>query len=121
MPLFDLDGKRVTKIPFAKDYVTFQKRLSEDERRAISDWINARIDGDDIHTAGWMPGRNWNGSVLQPIFERAARKNYDAAAKCFGLMVYVAFMDRPESEEWFSARFELNGRDIGSRTYFRKR
>jgi hypothetical protein len=36
-----------------------------------------------------------------------------------GLFVYVRFMQHPD--DWISGRFELDGRDIGSRTNFRKR
>ena len=39
------------------------------------------------------------------------------SAKCFGLLVWYVIMHRPE--KWASGRDEKDGRDIGSRTYFR--
>lgn len=120
MPLFDLETRRqVTDVPYQSDYTRLLGRMSPQEVAAIEGWINDRIDRDEIHTAGWLPGADWTGTPLQPIYEKAARRNPEVAAKYFGLMVYVAFMRRPE--DWMSGRFELNGREIGSRTYFRLR
>jgi len=120
MPLFDLETmQQVTEIPYKRDYNLYMSRHTQDEIAAIKEWVNAKIDSDKIHTAGWMPGSNWMGTVLEPIYTKATKRNFDLAGKCFGLMVYVVFMERPE--EWVSGRFELRGRDIGSRTYFRKR
>lgn len=35
----------------------------------------------------------------------------------FGQLVWYAVMGRPET--WASGRYEVDGREIGSRTYFR--
>jgi hypothetical protein len=120
MPLFDLETMQlVTHVPYQREYNLFLERMTGQEVAAINAWINERIDGEEIHTAGWLPGADWTGTPLQPIYEKAARKNPDVAGRCFGLMVYVVFMRRPE--DWISGRFELDGREIGSRTYFRRR
>jgi hypothetical protein len=119
MTLFDLSGKRATQIPYEKDFTLFRTRLSPDEQAAVDAWIDERIAGDEIHTAGWMPGSNWIGTPLEPIYSKSARRDTDLAARAFGLFVYVRFMEHPE--EWISGRFELHGRNIGSRTYFKKR
>jgi hypothetical protein len=39
-----------------------------------------------------MPGADWTGSPFETIFEKAARYNFDLAAKLFGLIVWVVFM-----------------------------
>jgi hypothetical protein len=117
--LFNLDRKPVTTVPYAAEYRTYMSRLMPAEIRAIKDELNAKIDADEIHTAGWMPGNNWTGTPFQPIYEKAARYSYKTSAMCFGLMVWEVFMERPEN--WCSGHFELNGEDIGSRTYFRIR
>jgi hypothetical protein len=119
MPLFDLDGRRVSSIPLKKDFDVFRGRLNDAEWAAIAEWINGQIDGREIRTAGWLAPRLWEGTPLLPIYAKATtKKNFDLAGKCFGLFVFVVFMDR--AEDWFSGRFELNGTDIGSRTYFQK-
>lgn len=120
MPLIDIhSGEEISRVPYEKDFNRLRLRLTAAEFQAIADEINARIDaaGGEIATAGWLPGSDWGGTVFWPIYETVARKNYDIAARFFGLMVWYTVMHRPEL--WGSGRFEKNGQEIGSRTYFR--
>jgi hypothetical protein len=87
------------------------------EIASIKKQLNEMIDGTEIQTAGWMPGKDWTGSPFQSIYEKAALYNRDVAARCFGIMVWEVFMERPE--KWTSGRFEKDGEPIGSMTYFR--
>jgi hypothetical protein len=112
-----MTGKQVTRMPYANEYEAFMSRLSHDEIDSIKAALNQKIEGTEIQTAGWMPGNNWEGTPFQPIYEKAARRDFKAAARCFGLMVWEVFMERPET--WTSGRFEKDGEPIGSRTYFR--
>lgn len=118
--LIDIDtGKEITKMPFGADFERFRKRLSTEEFDAIVLKVNELVDaaGADIATAGWLPGRDWTGTVFDPIYSKAARMDYHTAALFFGLIVWYTIMHRPE--RWGSGRYEKDGRDIGSRTYFR--
>lgn len=120
MPLIDIaSGKEITWVPKQKDFSDLRRRLADAEFEAIVDEINARIDaaGAEIATAGWLPGSDWIGTPFWPIYAKVAKKNYDVAARFFGLMVWYTVMLRPE--KWGSGRFEKNGEEIGSRTYFR--
>ncbi len=112
-----MSGKTITRVPYESEFRAFMTRMTADEIAAIKSELNAKIEGTEIQTAGWMPGSNWGGTVYQPIYEKAARRDYSASARCFGLMVWEVFMERPE--RWSSGRFEKNGEPIGSRTYFR--
>jgi hypothetical protein len=114
-----MTGEPITSVPYGTEYRLFMSRLSHEEIAAIKTALNAKIDGTEIQTAGWMPGNDWEGTPYQPIFERAARHDFNAAARCFGLMVWEVFMERPE--RWTSGRFEKDGEPIGSRTYFQPR
>lgn len=114
-----MTGKRLTKVPYGDEFCNFMARMTAEEIRAIKETLNEMIDGDEIHTAGWMPGSDWNGTPFQAIYDKAARQSHSAAAQCFGLMVWEVFMERPE--KWTSGRFEKDGEEIGSRTYFRLR
>jgi hypothetical protein len=78
--------------------------------------LNSMIDGDRIHTAGWMPGSDWAGTPFQRIFE-VCRKDVEEAGRCFGLIVWKVFEKRPET--WASAHGMQHGEEIRSRTYFR--
>ena len=102
-----MTGKPITTIPYAQEFRTFMSRMTANEIQGIKDALNEMIDGDRIHTAGWMPGSDWADTPFQPIYEKAARHSFDAAARCFGLMVWEVFMERPE--KWTSGRFEKDG------------
>jgi hypothetical protein len=81
--------------------------------------INELIDasGAEIATAGWLPGSDWTGTPFEPIYTVAARNDFERSALFFGQLVWYVVMMRPEP--WGSGRYQVDGRDIGSRTYFR--
>jgi hypothetical protein len=87
------------------------------------DAMVARIDqlideaGAEIATAGWLPGSDWRGTPFQPIYEKAAREDFGRSAMFFGQLVWYTVMRR--LERWGSGRYQVDGRDIGSRMYFR--
>lgn len=111
--------KIITKIPHRSSFEAWKKQISKEEYQAIIDELNRRIDENpEVHTAGWIPGHNWDGTVFYPIY-LACKKDKIAAAKFFGIIVFAVFMDRPE--RWSLGRYTVNGRDIESMTYFRLR
>ena len=112
-------GEPIAKVPFRPTFDAIRDRLTDDEFQNVIDRINELIDdaGKEIATAGWLPGSDWSGTVFWPIYEKAARRNQDLAARMFGLMVWYTVMER--DEPWASGRFEKDGKEIGSRTYFR--
>ena len=118
--LIDIHSERpLTRLPFEKDFTTMRERLTIEEFDSAVRRINTLIDeaGADIATAGWLPGRDWTGTPFEPIYTKGALKNYETAARLFGLLVWYVVMQRPE--KWASGRYEKDGKDIGSRTYFR--
>ncbi|MBU0559206.1 MAG: hypothetical protein KJ799_00465 [Bacteroidetes bacterium] len=118
--LFDIDSsKQVTSQPYLKEFNIWRKRLSQSEFDAIVNKLDSMIDSDEIHTAGWMPGNNWKGTVFKPIYTKACGMNEQESGLCFGLFVWYVFQNRPD--EWYSGKFENGGVPIKSRTYFRKK
>lgn len=111
--------KEITHIPFRETFDTLKARLSQDQFEAVVAEINQRIKdaGDEIVTSSWLPGKNWEGTPFQPIYEIAAQGHKEVAAKMFGLMVWYTIMKRPDC--WMSDRFQMDGRDLPGRTYFR--
>jgi hypothetical protein len=118
--LFDMmTGKPITQVPYERDYRAFLSRMTAQEIEDVEIALNDMIEGTEIQTAGWMPGKDWRDTPFDPIYRKAAHCNVSLAAWCFGLMVWAVFMKR--SERWMSGRFEKDGEPIGSRTYFRPR
>lgn len=84
-----------------------KKQIRKEEYQVIIDELNRRIDENpEVHTAGWIPGHNWDGTVFYPIY-LACNKDKIAAAKFFGIIVFAVFMDRPE--RWSLGRYTVNG------------
>lgn len=117
--LIDIDtGKPINRMPFSEDFAALRGKLTTAEFDAAIARINELIDTQgkgNIATAGWLPGRDWRGTPFWPIY--ANFQDEKQSAKLFGLLVWFTFMERPD--QWGSGRYEKDGRDIGSRTYFR--
>jgi hypothetical protein len=114
-----MSGKAIHTIPYRSQFDALRARLSDEEFEAMVARINDLVDdgGAEIATAGWLPGSDWTGTVFEPIYTTAAQGDFDRAAMFFGQLVWYTIMQRPEP--WASGRYEVDGRDIGSRTYFR--
>lgn len=118
--LIDIEtGMTIEQVPFRREFDVLRSRLSEADFKAMVARINELIDasGAEIATAGWLPGSDWTGTPFEPIYATAARQDYQRSALFFGQLVWYVVMMRPEP--WGSGRYQVDGRDIGSRTYFR--
>ena len=109
--------REITDIPHAAQFNIWRSRLTPDQVEAIHQQLGAMIDANEVHTAGWMPGNNWTGTVWEPIFTTACQHNIDASGLCFGLFVWEVMRDHPDA--WSFGRYEKNGIPIRSLTYFR--
>jgi hypothetical protein len=109
-------GKFVTVLPHEKEFKVWKSKLNTNDYNVIINELNNRVDGDEIHTAGWIPGSNWMGTVFEPLFH-ACGKNEESAAKFFGIIVFKVIMDR--SDCWGFGKYEKNGVPIRSMTYFK--
>jgi hypothetical protein len=115
--LWDIYKNREIKtIPHKQDYDIWVSRLTGEDIFQIKDALSDMIDGTDIQTSSWMPGADWTGTPFRPIYEKAANKNPDVAAKCFGLILWEVIMERPE--KWGFGRYEKDGIPIEGMTYF---
>lgn len=116
--LYSVDSdKPVSRIPHARDYRMWKSRMSAFEIEAIFEALNARFDVNEIETSSWIPGADWTGTVFEPIYDKACNRNPNAAALCFGLMVWEALMNH--SASWGFGRYEKDGVPIRGMTYFR--
>ena len=87
------NNKEITRIPHKAEYDVWTSRLTRDQIQSIKAEIIRRIDGDEIATAGFLPGSDWSGTPFHPIYETACRSDEEAAGKCFGLMVWETLRD----------------------------
>ncbi len=115
--LYRLDGRKIAKTPYPET-LGLLRRMTVAENRTVRDQLSSMIEGNEIHTAGWMPGRYWEGTPFMPIYEKAAKLDFGLAAKIFGILVFDVFRERPD--EWIVGRFEKDGETLSSLTYFRK-
>jgi hypothetical protein len=118
--LIDIDtGRPIDLIPYRAQFDHLKSRLSYAEFEAMLERINELIDesGEEIATASWLPGSDWRGTPFEPIFSKAAQGDADRSAMFFGQIVWYAIMRRPD--RWGSRKYELDGKQIRSRTYFR--
>lgn len=122
MALFSIpDMKQITKVPHDKVNRPIINRIPSGQLQAIFDELNRLIDEvvdtpDELITAGWLPGSDWTGTVWDAIYV-AANKDHNRAAMVFGVLAFEAIMKRPE--DWSFGKYQVDGRDIGSTTYFR--
>ena len=115
--LYSIDtGKYITRIPHKSDFDRWMSKLSEDDYKKIKQELNSKINQKDINTAGWIPGHDWTGTVYEPIYE-ACGKNVTQSGMFFGLIVFDILMNS-EDKVWGFGRFEKDGKQIASMTYF---
>ena len=118
--LLNIDTKKeITQTPHKNEYDLWMSRLTKEDILAIKTEICGRIEGDEIATAGWIPGSDWSNTPFQPIYEKACRFDVISAGKCFGLMVWQVIMEH--EDRWAFGRYELNNIPIESMTYFKVR
>ena len=114
--LYSPEKKRLIKgIPHKHkaDYNARLKLLSPDEHQAIIDELNNRIEGEEIVTSSWIPGKDWTGSVFEPIYSKACGGNRTAAKKFFGLLVWEVILNHPDAWSFVS------NENIAGKTYFK--
>ena len=115
------DMKQITRVPHDRDNRPIINRIPPEQLQAIFDELNRLIDEvvdtpEELITAGWLPGSDWTGTVWDAIYV-AANRDHSRAAMVFGALVFETIMERPE--DWSLGKYQVDGRDIGSTTYFR--
>jgi hypothetical protein len=117
--LYDIPSmKKITQIPYEQTYWPLRDALDKVDPTAygkIHDELTSRFNGREIDTSSWIPGKDWTGTVYDPIFN-ACGLDEIAAAKFFGQIVWQVVMDLKTC--WSSGHYELNGVELKGRTYF---
>lgn len=131
MPLFDFErdpGQQMTTMFYPTEYANWRRRLAQADPLAFPA-ICAHIDSrfseqalarKPLVTMSWEPGRDWTGTVYEPIYP-ACNYSEEQAAKFLGLIFMDVAMNRPE--RWGFGHYDLRHADgtllsIKGRTYF---
>ena len=116
--LYSIDSDcYIESIPHRLDYDRWRQGLSDAEYQTIFDELFKRIDGSEIETSSWIPGSDWTDTVFQPIYEKACHYDDRAAAKFFGLILWHAVLEHPDT--WAFGRYKFGDVPIEGLTYFR--
>lgn len=124
MSLFSITGdgqKKIEKVPHDNINRPIINRISQPQYDTIIEKINRCIDEvvhspNELITAGWIPGNDWTGTEWEPIYT-ASNFDFGRAGMVFGALVFEVIMKRPEA--WSLGKYQVDGREIGSTTYFR--
>ena len=108
--------KKISDIPH-RDIYSRLSSLSKTEYDSICEELNNKIDTNEVHTSSWMPGHNWQGTVFEPIYTKAANYNREVSGLLFGIMLWVIMMER--DDDWSFGRYKKGEIDIKGMTYFR--
>jgi hypothetical protein len=107
----------VRTIPHKKEYQVWKKQLPKSDFEAIETELTNRLNTSRIETSSWIPGADWTGTVFQPIFEKACKYDEEAAAQCFGLILWEILINHPAI--WSFGRYKKGQTPIKGMTYFR--
>lgn len=94
-----LTGRRITDVPHKKELDAMLTRMSAGEIDAINEALDAKLEeiqpGKAI-SASWIPGPDWSGTPYMPIFTRACREDFNAAAGCLGKIFMSRVIAHPD-------------------------
>ena len=100
--LYTIDGKKIKEVPHKETLTLFFKKLSQIEIDLIDKKLQETIDmiSEDkkLLNSSFLPGKDWTGTVFQPIYEKAAGYNEELVAKIYGLVLMKNIIDN--DKEW---------------------
>ena len=80
MALYSANSQRyVDTIPHCGNFELRRSRLTSEQFDAICNELRGMIDGNEVHTAGWIPGNNWVGTPWEPIYTDACPGSREAS------------------------------------------
>lgn len=113
--LYTVDRQHVDFIPHHQDYDRWCQRLSEDQIQDIMEELEKVLNQGEVHVSSFVPGSDWTGTVYQPIYEIACDEDERQAAFFFGILMWVAVMNHPET--WSFLKYKED--NIQGMTHFR--
>lgn len=119
--LVQIDGngdlKDIATVPHQADFDRWRAGLSDSEYDAIRNEIEARIGDKEVNVSSFIPGADWSDTPFWPIYESACNRDFDAARKFFGLLVWEYLKGRGDT--WSFGRYDIRGIAVEGLVYFR--
>jgi hypothetical protein len=119
--LVQIDGngdlKDITALPHKADFDRWRAGLTDTEYDAIRDEIDRRVGDQEVNVSSFLPGADWSGTPFWPIYASAGNRDFDAARKFFGLLVWEYMMNRDDA--WSFGRYDIRGVAVEGLVYFR--
>ncbi len=115
-------GKELTDIGSTrkKFFENGLKNLSESEITDIKVYISDDVDsvlssGKELYVPGHHAPKDWNGTSLQIIYDKAYPNDASSSALFYGLVCMLVLIERDDS--WFAMKSNFN-RDFDQMTYW---
>ena len=83
----------VRTVPHREVSDFWRRKIAPADQAAIKAAINEEIEGSTIACSSFIPGADWTSTAYQSIY--VALGDERLAAMCFGLLVWVVFMETP--------------------------
>jgi hypothetical protein len=87
---------------YTTDFARCRARLTQPEYDAIINWINGQIDaiaqGEEITDSSWLPGHDWSGTPLDPLYA-ACGADEKLAGMYWGVLLWNCFVEH--ELDWF--------------------
>ena len=98
-----------------------KSRLSLEEYQLMIGELNKIVQNSidtksDIVVAGFIPGKDWTGTVWDPIYSKACGHDEEHSAQFFGLLVCQVLIDREET--WYFLKQEVTAKGM---IYFKEK
>jgi len=115
--LRDLNDKLMTHIPHRHEYDIWRRNISDGDFEAVVAAIRDWIDDKTVFTSSFIPGKNWMGTVYEPLYHACGRSETNSGF-FFGLIVWKIVME-DENREWRFKPAEKDSGDPLGTTYWR--
>jgi hypothetical protein len=123
MSLYDpFSGKKMKESKYTDGFKQCRARLTDPQYKAIIDWIDGQIDtianGEEITDSSWLPGHDWSGTVLDPLYT-ACGADEKLAGMYWGVLLWNRFVSH-ELDWFFKTKDRTEDEREPGKKYWRK-
>ncbi|UOO43808.1 hypothetical protein I0292_26540 (plasmid) [Priestia megaterium] len=94
--LYSIEGKKMTKVPHYKKYLSYVKQMNKSDLDQISAYLNSILESEEVFNSSYIPPKHWKGSVFQPIYDMIRDKQLSAFF--YGQILWKTVME--DDKKW---------------------